>query len=176
MSTDLVEEISETTSGALPVWEAAKAESEFEEFAPILERLVELKREHAAQIDPDSDPYAVLFEDYELYIELETTERILERLREELVPLIDEISERGVELPRPFEGTYEEDAQEALNRDILDKLGYDWERGRLDTSSHPFTLGTQFDCRITTRFDEDDPLSAMSSTIGRVVKSSRVSC
>ncbi len=165
VSTDLVEEISETTSDALPVWEAAKAESEFEEFAPILERLVELKREYAAQINPDRDPYAVLFEDYEPYIDLETAERILERLREELVPLIDEIGERGAELPRPFEGTYDEDAQEALNREILDRLGYDWDRGRLDRSSHPFTLGTQFDCRITTRFDEDDPLSAMGSTI-----------
>lgn len=165
VSTELVEEISETTSEALPVWERAKEASEFADFAPLLERLVELKREYANQIDPAREPYEVLFEEYEPYIDLETAERILERLRDELVPLVDEISESGAELPRPFQGQYEKGVQEALSREILDKLGYDWDRGRLDTSSHPFTLGTQFDCRITTRFDEDDPLSAVGSTI-----------
>jgi len=41
---DLVERISETASNALPVWEGAKADDDFEAFAPTLEELVELKR------------------------------------------------------------------------------------------------------------------------------------
>ncbi|MFB6087550.1 MAG: carboxypeptidase M32, partial [Haloarculaceae archaeon] len=57
---DLVEEISETASNALPVWEEAKAEDDFDSFAPTLEKMVELKREYAAAIDPDRDPYEVL--------------------------------------------------------------------------------------------------------------------
>ncbi|SDX62090.1 carboxypeptidase M32 [Halobellus clavatus] len=165
VSNDLVEDISETTSNALATWEDAKAESDFDAFAPTLERLVELKREYARQIDPDRDPYEVLFEEYEPYLGIDTTEQILERLRDELVPLIEEIEASDVDLAQPFDGTYEETAQEELNRAVLDSLGYDWDRGRLDTSSHPFTLGTQFDCRITTRFDESDPLDALSSTI-----------
>ena len=165
VSNDLVEDISETTSNALATWEDAKAESDFDAFAPTLERLVELKREYARQIDPDRDPYEVLFEEYEPYLGIDTTEQILERLRDELVPLIEEIEASDVDLAQPFDGTYEETAQEELNRAVLDSLGYGWDRGRLDTSSHPFTLGTQFDCRITTRFDESDPLDALSSTI-----------
>ncbi|MDG5778067.1 carboxypeptidase M32 [Haloarculaceae archaeon H-GB2-1] len=162
---DLVERISETTSNALPVWKQAKADDDFAEFAPILEDLVELKREYAAAIDPDRDPYEVLFEEYEPYLGIDTAEAVLERLRDELVPLIEEIEASDATLADPFDGTYPDADQEALVREALDTLDYDWEHGRLDTAPHPFSSGTQFDARVTTRFDESDPLGALGSTI-----------
>jgi carboxypeptidase Taq len=164
--TELVEEISQASSEALEAWEAARAEDDFEAFAPHLERLVELKREYAEHIDPDRDPYAVLFEDYEPCLPLEHAERILEEVRDHLVPMIAEIRQSDADVTTDaFEGTYPEDEQEAFCRDVLSALGYDWDRGRLDTSTHPFTSGTQFDSRITTRFDESDPLGALTSTV-----------
>ncbi|MFC6770398.1 carboxypeptidase M32, partial [Halorubrum pallidum] len=163
---DLIEEISETSSEALQAWEAAKAEDDFETFAPYLEKHVELKREYAEHVDPDRDPYAVLFEEYEPCLSMQRTEAILDELRETLVPLIDSIRASDAELAvDTFEGQFPEDEQEALARDALDLVGYDFDRGRLDVSSHPFTSGNQFDCRITTRFDESDPLAAVGSTI-----------
>ncbi|WP_247006481.1 carboxypeptidase M32 [Halorientalis litorea] len=162
---DLVEEISETTSNALPVWEQAKGEDDFDAFAPTLEEILNLKREYADHIDPDRDPYEVLFEEYEPYLDIDTAERILERLRDELVPLIDAIAESDRTLADPFDGTYDEDTQRALVREALDELGYDWDRGRLDTAPHPFSMGTQFDARVTTRFAPEDPLDALGSTI-----------
>ena len=162
---ELVSEISETASNALPVWEEAKAEDDFESFAPTLETMVELKREYAEAIDPDRDPYEVLFEEYEPYLGLDTAERILERLRDELVPLIADIEDSDVDLADPFDGEYDPDDQEAMVREALDVLGYDWDRGRLDTAPHPFSTGTQFDARVTTRFDPADPLGALGSTV-----------
>ncbi|NUB89839.1 carboxypeptidase M32 [Haloterrigena sp. SYSU A121-1] len=163
---ELVEEISETTTNAHPAWKQAKENDDFEEFAPVLEKLVELKREYAEHIDPDADPYEVLFSDYEPYIDLETAERVLERLREELVPLIDAVEDSDADLETDaFAGEFDDDDQEALARDVLDSLGYDWDRGRLDTAPHPFSSGTQFDARVTTRFEEDDLLGSITSTI-----------
>ncbi|WP_276255416.1 carboxypeptidase M32 [Halomontanus rarus] len=163
---ELVAEISETTSNAHPTWVEAKEEDDFSIFAPTLEKLVELKREYADHIDPDADPYAVLFADYEPYIDIETAERILERLREELVPLIEAIDESDAELETDaFSGEFDDETQEELARDVLDTLGYDWNRGRLDTAPHPFSSGTQFDARVTTRFDESDLLGSITSTI-----------
>jgi carboxypeptidase Taq len=162
---DLVQRLSEATSEGLPVWEQAREESEFEQFEDTLAELVDLRREYAEAIDPDRDPYEVLFEQYEPYLGIDTAERILERLAEELPPLIDAIGDSDADLADPFRGSYDEDAQEDLVRAALEDLGYDWERGRLDTSTHPFTTGTQFDARITTRFDPEDPLDAMGSTI-----------
>jgi carboxypeptidase Taq len=162
---ELVSKLSETASNALPVWEEARAEDDFDAFAPTLEEMVELRREYAAAIDPDRDPYEVLFEEYEPYLGLDTAERVLERLREELVPLIDEIEDSDADLADPFTGEYDTDTQEELVRTALDELGYDFERGRLDTAPHPFSTGTQFDARVTTRFDPAEPLDALGSTI-----------
>src|SRR6056297_456460 len=162
---ELVEELTQTTSEALPKWEQAKEEDDFSIFAPTLEKLVELRREYAEHIDPDRDPYEVLFEEYEPYLGIDTAEETLERLRDELVPLVDDIRDSDVELATPFDGTYDAETQEDLARDTLDALGYDWDRGRLDTAAHPFSSGNQFDARVTTRFDESDPLGALTSTV-----------
>ncbi|MFC4247163.1 carboxypeptidase M32 [Natribaculum luteum] len=163
---ELVEELSETTANAHPVWKQAREEDDFEAFAPTLEKLVELKREYAEYVDPDEDPYAVLFAEYEPYLDLETAERVLERLRDELVALIEAISESDADLETDaFAGEFDADTQEELCRDALDALGYDWDRGRLDTAPHPFSTGTQFDARVTTRFDESDLLGSITSTI-----------
>ncbi|MDY7081259.1 MAG: carboxypeptidase M32, partial [Halobacteria archaeon] len=129
---ELVEEISRTTSEALPEWKEAKANSDFEAFAPRLEKLVELKKEYAEHINPDKPPYEVLFEDFEPYLGIDIAERVLERLRDELVPLIDDVRGSDAEITTDaFDGTFSEEAQESLVRDALDTLGYDWEHGRL---------------------------------------------
>ncbi|XVH30372.1 carboxypeptidase M32 [Haloferacaceae archaeon DSL9] len=163
---ELVEEISTTTSEALNAWESARAADDFEQFAPYLEKLIDLKRQYAEHVDPDADPYEVLFADYEPWLPLEQAEAILEELRETLVPLIDDIRESDADLAvDAFEGEFDTDTQEELSREALSLLGYDWERGRLDVSTHPFTSGNQFDARVTTRFDESDPLGALTATI-----------
>jgi carboxypeptidase Taq len=164
--TELVERISRKTSGALPVWEQAKAEDDWDAFAPYVRELVDLKRQYAEHIDPDADPYAVLFADYEPCLPLERAEEILTDIRETLVPMIDEI--RASETPiatDAFAGSFDTGVQEEVAREALSMLGYPWERGRLDTSSHPFSTGTQFDARVTTRFKESDPIDALTATI-----------
>jgi carboxypeptidase Taq len=161
----LVERISEETSNALPVWKEAKAEADWSKFAPKVETMLDLKREYAEHIDPDADPYEVLFADYEPYLGLSVAEDVLTTLRDELVPLVEEIQASEVELSDPFTGTYPEDQQMGLSRSLLDLLGYDWDRGRIDVAPHPFSLGTQFDARVTTRFDESDPVGAIGSTV-----------
>jgi carboxypeptidase Taq len=164
--TDLVQRISQKTSEALPIWEQAKAENDWSQFAPHVEELVDLKRQYAEYVDPDADAYEVLFADYEPCLSLERAEEILTEIRETLVPMIDEI--RASETPittDAFAGTFDTEVQEEVAREALTMLGYPWERGRLDTSSHPFSTGTQFDARVTTRFKEEDPIDALTATI-----------
>ncbi len=162
---DLVEELSEATSNALPVWKEAREAGDFSQFEETLEELVDLRRQYAEAIDPDRDPYEVLFEEYEPYLGIDTAEDILADLRDGLVPLIDAIDDSDVTLADPFEGEYADEEQEALCRAALDRVGYDWDRGRLDTAPHPFSSGTPFDARVTTKFKSDDPLHAISSTV-----------
>mgnify|MGYP006285081869 CR=1 FL=1 len=163
---DLVEELSETVSEAQQAWQEAKEEDEFETFAPYLDRLRELHVERAEHVDPGKDPYEVLFEEGEPYLPLSTVERIFDELRDGLVPLVEEIQENGAAIADDaFAGEYDVETQESLVHDVLDYVGYDWDRGRLDTAPHPFMSGNQFDARVTTRFDESDPLGALTSTV-----------
>ncbi|WP_255197896.1 carboxypeptidase M32 [Halorarius litoreus] len=162
----LVERISEETSNALPVWKEAKSESDWSQFASKVETLLNLKREYAEHIDPDADTYEVLFADFEPWLDLSVAEDILAQLRDELVPLIQELNEADADLASPFAGgTYPDDDQMALARDTLERLQYPFDRGRIDTAPHPFSTGTQFDARVTTRFDESDPISSIGSVI-----------
>lgn len=163
---ELVEELAETTANAHPNWKAAKEHDEFDRFEDDLVRIVELKREYAAAIDPDRDPYAVLVEDYEPYLDIDVIDHNLETLRDELVPIIDDIRTADTSLDdAAFRGDFDEETQLELARDVLDAMGIDWERSRFDLAPHPFVSGNQFDCRITSRFDDGDLYEGLSSTI-----------
>lgn len=163
--TALIEKLTEATSKALPVWEDARESDDYAAFEPTLERIVELRRQYAEHIDPDRDPYEVLFEEYEPYLGLETADRILNQLREGLGPLIETANRSDGQPGRDFEGTFAISRQETVARAALTALGYDWDRGRLDTSTHPFSMGNMYDARITTRYDESTPFESLSSTI-----------
>ena len=162
---ELVGELTETQSEAQPIWQQAKAEDDFDHFAPTLERLRDLHVERAEHVDPDVEPYVVMHEDSLPYIDIETVEGVFADLREALVPLIDDLKDANADLAAPFtEGEYPEDDQMALSERVLDMLNYDRDQGRLDLSPHPFTSGNQFDCRVTTRF-KDDPIKGLMATI-----------
>ncbi|WP_254861663.1 carboxypeptidase M32 [Halovivax gelatinilyticus] len=162
---DLVTRLSEHRSENQRIWQEAKADDDYESFAPRLDGLIDLERERSAAIDPDRDPYEVQYEDRQPYLPLEQVEEIFEELRDHLVPLIERIETEGRDLPDPIDGTYDAESQEALCREALDVVGYDWDRGRLDTAPHPFMSGTQFDARVTTRYDESSPLAGLMAVI-----------
>ncbi len=162
---DLVERLTAAQSDAQETWQDAKANDDFDAFAPTLEELRELHVERAGHVDPDSEPYTVMHEDSLPYIDLDTVESVFADLREALVPLIERIEAEGRDLANPFsEGEYPEDDQMELSERVLDAVGYPEDRGRLDLSPHPFTAGNQFDCRVTTRFKED-PVKGFMATL-----------
>ncbi|GGO77414.1 carboxypeptidase M32 [Marinobacterium nitratireducens] len=53
-------------------------------------------------------------------------------------------------------GPFPTDAQRKLGLEVMSALGFDFDRGRLDVSVHPFCGGAPEDVRITTRYSEDD--------------------
>lgn len=150
---ELIEEISKTTSEAFTEWKKAKKEDDFSIFEPHFEEIIDLKRKYALEINPDEPIYQTLFEDYEPYLGLEKAERILSEIKKELVKFLKEINLSDLETNSDLISTeYPADKQEKFVREVLDDLGYNWERGRLDTAPHPFTTGSQYDVRITTNY------------------------
>jgi carboxypeptidase Taq len=162
---DLVETITETSSAAQQVWRDAKAEDDFDAFAPTLAEIRDLQIERAEHVDPDRDPYRVMFEGVDPDLELATVEDVFDDLGEALPPLIEYLQAADPDLATLPDETWDEETELALDRAALEELDYDFERGRLDTSPHPFTSGTQFDCRVTTWVKPEDPMNSLMATI-----------
>lgn len=150
----ITEALSEAQSEAHPAWKEAKAADDFDVFAPHLREIVEKKREYALAVDPDADPYETLVGEFVPQLDFETVERTLREVRDELVPLLERIHEADASPNTDaVHGNYDGDEQFDAARDLLDRLQFDWDRGRLDTFDQPGTFGLPSDARICTWTD-----------------------
>ena len=89
------------------------------------------------------------------------------RLERELPPLVDAIVAEQARAPRAPElvGPFPVERQAALGRRLAERMGFDFTRGRLDVSAHPFCGGAAEDVRMTTRYDERSFLSSVLGVI-----------
>ncbi|MBC8875503.1 MAG: carboxypeptidase M32 [Planctomycetes bacterium] len=152
----LVEELARTAVLGQQAWTEARKNDNFASFQPLLERTYELKRRQAEAIGYATNPYDALLDDYEPDAKTADVQEVLTGLREQLAPFVAAIADSGrqanVEILRR---NYPIDVQEAFGKQVAAAIGFDFQRGRLDVTHHPFCAGLgPDDCRITTRYDE----------------------
>src|SRR5579883_472418 len=152
----LVREVAETTSAAWGAWEQAKPANDFALFAPHLRKVVTLMRQVAEHLGYQGSPYNALLDLYEPGMTLDTLNPIFARVREATVDLLRRIQASGRAIDTScIHGTFDTAKQLDLCTEMLKRMGYRFEAGRMDQSSHPFTGGggSPFDVRLTTRVD-----------------------
>ena len=166
----LVEETARVTSLAQMEWAAARQHADFRRFLPWLERVVALKRQEADAVGYETEPYDALLDEYEPGARGRDLDRLFSTLDGELTALADRLAgaprrPNAALLKRDFPV----DRQRVFSERAAAALGFDFERGRLDSTTHPFfsTLGPG-DCRITTRYDRGDFSDAFFSTLHEV--------
>ncbi|STQ80347.1 Putative metalloprotease ypwA [Hafnia alvei] len=129
-------------------------------FAPV----VELSREEA-QIRAEKtnvSRYDALLDLYEPGMTSARLDTIFADVKSWLPDLLKNIVEKQkTESTLHRAGPFAIDKQRALGIEIMQVLGFDFNHGRLDVSAHPFCGGVPEDVRITTRYTEDDFLSAL---------------
>jgi len=162
-----VRELSETTSRAQAVWVEARKNNDFDLFLPWLTKIVKLKRQEAKYVGYTKSPYDALIDYYEPGMTTEKASEILNDLKDFLTPFIKKIKSSSLEInQRLIEGNFPIDQQLAFNKYVVGKLGFDFEAGRIDTTTHPFEAGlSPLDVRITTRYREKDLLYSLGSII-----------
>ncbi len=151
----LVEELARTAVLGQQAWQEARQKDDFPSFRPLLEKTIALKREQAEALGYPQCPYDALLDEYEPEELTANIAGVLAHLREQLVPLVVAIQQSGrranVEV---LHGTFPIDVQERFGREAAAAIGFDFARGRLDVTTHPFCTGLgPHDCRITTRYD-----------------------
>lgn len=154
------------TSKAFEAWMEARSKSDFSIFQPHLERVVELVHKYISFFPPADHPYDTLLDDYERGMKTADVKAIFNGLRPKQVELIKSISLAKQVKADFLYRKYNEKKLMDFGVDIITKFGYDWNRGRQDKAPHPFeTTFSINDVRITTRYEDDNPLATLFSTM-----------
>ena len=160
-------ELARAASEGELAWQAARRKNDWKAFLPHIKRIVGLKRQEAAALADGDELYDGLIHDFEPGESTRNIQPLFEKLAKELVELLDRItgSERHPD-PDLLDGDFPAGIQEILIRDVLERIGYDFDGGRIDRSAHPFTaiIGPG-DVRITTRFDPANFTMSLFSAI-----------
>jgi carboxypeptidase Taq len=163
----LVKAFARARSQTLAAWEQARTIRDYSVFLGPFARLLDLVRERGQALSTTGDAYDGLLDEHEPGLTRSEFEPILRTLTTALVPLIGIAAERGRQHAGLLDGrTFPEAGQRALVETLLGSMGFDFGRGRLDRSSHPFTLaaGTH-DVRLTVRFDPNNLQSALFAAL-----------
>ncbi|MEP7294457.1 MAG: carboxypeptidase M32, partial [Chloroflexota bacterium] len=157
LPTALVTKMAETEVLAHQVWAKARADNDFASYAPVLEQILEQKRESAEYMGYVEHPYDALLNEYERGITAKRVKEIFDAHKPDLVALVGAIRERGVAIDNSMlHQPMDVNQQRAFGEWVVKHYGYDFNRGRQDEVVHPFcTSFGQGDVRITTRFTPD---------------------
>ena len=161
-----MKDFAKLSSQAQLVWRDAKKENAFNRFAPYLEKMVSMNRKAADYLKAKEHPYDALLD----YYEPESTSRhigaLFGNLREAIVPLLKKIQVAKPIDDKMLEGDFHPMLQLQLGTALLQKIGFDTNKGRLDTSAHPFSSASHpDDSRITTRLSSHSLVNNISTIL-----------
>lgn len=150
-------EFSEHQSAIYQAWSEARPANDWPKVRPLLEKTLDYSR-RLANYFPGyqhiADPL-IDFSDYGM--KAESVRRVFAELRAGLVPIIQAIAANGPADDSCLRQHFPQGEQLAFAEGVIRELGYDFQRGRMDLSPHPFTTSFSIgDVRVTTRVREDD--------------------
>ena len=150
-------EFAELTSEATRIWAQARKDKDFDAFAPTLKKVVEYQKKFASYRAKDGEKlYNVMLDKYEKGFDMETLDKFFDTLKEQLVPFLKKLTDSGVTIDDSFlTGDFPEEKQEKIGRFLAEYVGFDFNKGVMAVSAHPFTTNLHnHDVRITTAYND----------------------
>ncbi len=169
LPSDLVAALAKAQSETQEIWKHAREKDDFKSFAPALENVLSLTREKAQcyGVPAGGELYDALLNEYEPGATAKEIEAVFTPLGERLSALIADITANGT--PPAIDFLYRSiptEKQHAFGRTVTAAFGFDYNKGRLDTTTHPFCSGFGAgDTRMTTRYSETNFPDAIGSTM-----------
>lgn len=153
-------------SDAFMAWTVARPANDFKAVIPYLEKTLEYSRKMAGFFAPYEHIADPLIDFADDGMRASTVSAVFARLRERLVPIARQILAQPPADDSCLKQSYPEDLQLAFGHKVVEKMGYDFKRGRQDKTHHPFcTTFSVGDVRITTRIKPNDLSEALFSTM-----------
>lgn len=164
---ELLVEQARTASLGQDAWKNARQQNNFMLFKPLLERMVQLKREEALCLTPTEHPYDALLDVYEPGLTVSALIPVFKRLKDGTMNLLGKIAPHQSRMSdEVLYRTFPIDKQLSLAQNIIHSLGFSDSTGRVDLSAHPFcTSFANTDVRLTTRVRDNDLRSCLFGLI-----------
>jgi len=164
----LVEAKSLAGSRCEHAWREQRPANDWQGFAANLKEVVRLSREEA-QLRAEANHtsrYDALLDLYEPGMTSAKLDATFGELKSWLPELLQRVVEKQAQEPvEQPQGPFAIAAQRELGLSVMTTLGFDFRHGRLDVSAHPFCGGVPEDVRITTRYNQEEFLSALMGVI-----------
>lgn len=154
-------------SKAETIWQVAREENNFSLLQPYLEKLVDFNRKFAQYWGYEKHPYDALLHLYEPGVTTAILDDVFPVLRKQLTQLVEKVNKSAVQPdPAVLQHHFPKEKQREFALEILKRMGYDFNAGRLDETIHPFAISlSPNDVRVTTRYEEADFRMAVFGTI-----------
>ncbi len=156
----LLQELTRVTTEAHQKWLEAREKNDFQTFAPSLEKIILLKKKEAELVGYTGSPYNTLLEVFEPGMTTDILDKLFLNLRNSLAPVIEKSNNEEKEIKDVFSNkNFSIDKQMEFYRLLLEHIGFDFSKGRLDEAKTPFSMGiTPNDTRLTINPIEDNLL------------------
>lgn len=168
ISPELQAAYSIATSECELTWRTARQANDFASLIPSLNRVFELARQiaHAKSQHFGMDPYDILMDAYDPSRTSQEVQGVYDTLKVKLPKLVAQITaKQQAETLIPLSEKIGEQTQQAIGLRIMEKMGFNFDKGRLDKSAHPFCNGSNDDVRLTTRYDESNLMTGIFGII-----------
>ena len=163
---ELVRAIAEAQGRAYQAWVEARPANDFSILEPHLKRVVDLKREQADAYGWEEERYDALLDDFEPGMKTSDVVALFDELVGGLLPIIEKVLDAAGDPPDWLYTSFDIGQQMKVNQWLAKQVGFDTEKGRLDLSPHPFTMGVAVgDTRQTTRTIEKSLLESIYATL-----------
>ncbi len=163
---EFVKEFARLSSEALTVWGKARKENSFKTFAPYLEKMVALSQKKAELLGYKDHPYDALLDTFEPDTTSKELTELFSKVKSEIQTLLKKIEGAKQVDGSCLHGNFSPDKQLEFGKVVLEAMGYDLDKGRLDLSTHPFSMAIHpSDSRITTRIHQSSLFDSLSCVL-----------
>lgn len=164
-------DFAQLSAEATRIWADARKNQDFEAFAPTLQKVIDYQKKFASYRAKDGQKlYDVMLDTYEKDFNMEALDEFFGQLKEAIVPLLKNIMKHGKKIDDSFlTGDYPVEKQEEIARYLAEYVGFDFNKGVLAVSAHPFTTNLHnHDVRITTAYNDrvDDSIFSVIHEAG----------
>lgn len=163
----LLIKMTESSIVAEQAWRSMREENNWKDFKPLLEKNINFVREYSNILGETLglSPYDAMIDLYSPGVTQSYIDPIFNTLEEKLPDLLvrSEEKQKTLSTIKPS-GPFNTEAQKRLSLDIMQSMGFNMNKGRLDTSHHPFCGDDPEDTRITTNYSGENFLQSLLGT------------